>query len=175
MAKRGPRPQPDQLQALHGAPGHRKKHARVDGVGMIAPPDWLDAEQLELWQHAVVHAPPGILSDTDRETLALWVTSTVEYRRCLKALGPNGRKRLVRSTKGTMMANPLAVLMHRHAMVALRCCGELGFSPASRADLGLRMTAADPLAPLTEREVGSSVDDLRRYLSEAPDPTQPPN
>jgi hypothetical protein len=46
-----------------------------------APPAWMDEEQRAQWFYSVQNAPPGTLTATDREILAVWVVACVEHAR----------------------------------------------------------------------------------------------
>ena len=48
--------------------GRRLDHSTIVIKG-DDPPDWFDDEQLKIWRHAILCAPPGVLCDFDQETL----------------------------------------------------------------------------------------------------------
>ena len=71
MGARGPKKRPTALAALHGNPSKRRLPTNEpQGQGDLwAPPGWFDDDQRAQWDYAVEHAPPGLLTGTDRETL----------------------------------------------------------------------------------------------------------
>jgi hypothetical protein len=89
MGKRGPKKIPTVLKELHGNPGKRALPVdEPDGVGDLwAPPAWFDDEQRDQWNYAIDHAPPGLLTGTDREVLVVWVVACVEHAKAV-AGGP---------------------------------------------------------------------------------------
>ena len=76
---------PTVLKELHGNPGKRPIPVdEPEGVGdLLAPPAYMDEEQRAQWDYALTHAPPGLLTGTDRDILATWVNACVEYERAV--------------------------------------------------------------------------------------------
>ena len=64
-------------------PGKRRvPKFEPQGIGILdAPPAWMDETQRAQWLYAVQNAPPGLLTGTDREVLAVWVVACVEHAR----------------------------------------------------------------------------------------------
>src|SRR4029077_5814964 len=127
---------PAHLRVLHGNPSNLPPMPNEpEGVGVLwAPPAWFDDDQREQWHYAIENAPPGLLSATDRETLAIWCCASVEYAKAVQHVRAHGA--VMKSKGGVMMHNPHATTMNKQAAMMLRCGGEMGFSPASRAALG---------------------------------------
>ena len=164
MGKRGPKMIPTLLKELHGNPG--KRRLPVDepkGVGDLwAPPAYMDDEQREQWHYVVDHAPPGLLTGTDREILATFVNACVEYQRAVLEVRKIGQ--VVKTRDGNAIQNPFLGIMNRQALLISRFGSELGFSPAARASLG---TSAPTFDGTGHRIRGES--ELDRYLALKPD------
>lgn len=147
MGKRGPRPIPTALVTLHGNPRQRGKATSMaaaasepEGVGDLwAPPAFFNDDLRDVWAYALAHCPPGLLTGTDREVLALWCGHVVAWRNACARVALDG---LFVVRGGVEMEHPAVRIMNRQAQLIMRCCGELGFSPASR--VGLIKTGAGP-------------------------------
>jgi hypothetical protein len=83
--KRGPKTKPLVLRELHGHPSHRPIPVNEpEGVGDLwAPPGYMDDEQRAHCHYALDHAPPGLLTGTDRDIFAACVNACVEYQRAV--------------------------------------------------------------------------------------------
>ena len=138
MGKRGPPKQPTVIRKLHGNPSKaRIPTDEPEGVADLwAPPQWFDDDQRMQWHYAVDHAPPGLLTGTDRETLAVWCAACVEWARAVQKVRTDGQT--VETKNGNVIQNPSLGIMNRQALIMLRAGAEMGFSPAARASLGSR-------------------------------------
>src|SRR5258707_295543 len=83
--KRGPKTIPTVLAKLHGNPSRKRfSPDEPEGVGDVwDPPAYMDSEQRAHWAYVVDHAPPGLLTGTDRDILATFVNACVEYERAV--------------------------------------------------------------------------------------------
>lgn len=164
--KRGRKPVPVVMRELHGNP--RKTALPVDvpeGVGSLwAPPDWFDDEQRAAWFYALDHAPPGLLTGTDLQMLAVWCCACVEYQRATLEVRRLGQ--VIKTRDGNAVQSPFVGVMNRQALLLMRCAGELGFSPAARTALGREDGPTDPRWLNTP---GPRRDDLAAYLAGKPD------
>ena len=165
MGKRGTKPVPLVLRELHGNP--RKEAMPVDvpeGQGELwGPPEWMDDVQRAQWGYALEHAPPLLLTGTDRELLAIWVVACVEHARAVLEVRRIGQ--VIKTKEGNAIQNPFVGVMNRQALIMLRAGAEMGFSPASRMALGTSGTGeivngASP-TPRNSR--------LAQYLAQKPD------
>lgn len=133
----GRKPVPAALRELHGNPRQKPIPDEPEGVGDIwSPPSYMDEAQREQWDYAVAHAPPGLLTGTDREILAAWVNACVEYARAVVQVRSMGQ--VVKTKDGNAIQNPFLGIMNRQALLMAKFGAELGFSPAARASLGSR-------------------------------------
>jgi len=134
--KRGPKPVPATLRALHGNPGdHYEVIDEPSGVGALwAAPDDFDELQRAEWNYAIEHAPPGVLTGTDRNVLAIWCVASVEHARARAEVRKLGQ--VVKTKDGNAIQNPYLPIVNKQALLMLRVAAEIGFSPASRAALG---------------------------------------
>jgi hypothetical protein len=64
----------------------------------------MDEQQREQWNHIVGHAPPGLLTGTDREILATFVNACVEYARAVVEVRAIGQ--VVKTKDGNPLQNP---------------------------------------------------------------------
>lgn len=163
----GPKPKPTHLKLLHGNPS--KEQLALDepqGVGVLwAPPEWMtDEEQRQQWHYAIEHAPLGLLTETDREILAVWVVAAVEHARATLEVRKLGQ--VVKTKDGFPVVNPYLGIVNRQALILLRCCGELGFSPASRTAIGRAGEAGGAGVGGARQLAGSR---LAQYLDAKPD------
>jgi P27 family predicted phage terminase small subunit len=159
----GRKPLPARLHRLHGNPhGHRLPEEgdepRAPSTICSTPPPWFDRDQRAVWRHAVDHAPFGILAEIDRSTLAVWCVASVEHRRAALQIRQAGQ--VVEARDKRMIPNPHFRVLNACASLMIRAGSELGFSPASRASLGIRAQQRGGLN-------GNSK--LRDYLAQKPD------
>jgi P27 family predicted phage terminase small subunit len=166
MGKRGPKKIPTVLKELHGNPGKRALPVdEPDGVGDLwAPPAWFDDEQRDQWNYAIDHAPPGLLTGTDREVLVVWVVACVEHAKAAQEVRKLGQ--VVTTKDGNAIQNPFLPIVNRQALIMLKAGSEMGFSPAARASLGSAAPAFGD-GPGRRRIRGES--ELDRYLALKPD------
>lgn len=167
MGARGPKKRPTALAALHGNPSKRRLPTNEpQGQGDLwAPPGWFDDDQRAQWDYAVEHAPPGLLTGTDRETLAIWCVACVEYARAVKTVRAEGQ--IVETTNGNAIQHPALGIMNKQALVMLKAGAEMGFSPSARASLGTR--AIEHWEPIEGGMGRSRSSELAAYLEEKPD------
>lgn len=168
MGTRGPKTTPTVLKRLHGNPSkERLPTDEPEGVGDIwAPPVWFDDEQREQWDYAVDHAPPGLLTGTDRETLVVWCCACVEYAKAVLKVRADGQ--VVETKSGNVIQNPYLSVMNRQALIMLKAGGEMGFSPSARASLGSRGPEFND-APTAGRPARTIKGGLAGYLEQKPD------
>ena len=126
------RPKPTALKLLQGNPGHRPINANepqiVADLGDV--PDWLTAEQALHWHNAVEACPPGMLKATERAALANYC---VHYQTVIDASVAMQSQLMVVQCKGMLRKNPLLTIIHEASAAMMRCCIELGFTPAARS------------------------------------------
>lgn len=168
MGKRGPKTQPLMLKELHGNPGDHALPTDVpEGVGALwAPPDWFDELQRAQWDYALENAPPGLLTGTDREVLAIWCVAAVEHARAAQEVRKRGQ--VVKTRDGNVIQNPFLPIVNRQALIMMRAGAEMGFSPSARMSLGA------PPEPATGRYIGAArsgrlKSGLDAYLDDKPD------
>jgi len=165
LGKRGPKQIPTVLKELHGNPGKRRlPENEPEGVGDLwAPPAYMDEEQRAQWNYGVDHAPPGLLTGTDRDIFGAWVCACVEYRKAVLEVRKIGQ--VVKTKDGNAIQNPFLGIMNRQAVLMNRLGAELGFSPAARASLG---SAAPAFGDGPGRRIRGE-SELDRYLAIKPD------
>ena len=80
-------------------------------------------------------SPPGLLTDTDREVLAVWIVACVEHARA--AAEDRRMGQVVKTKDGNAINNPYPGIVNPQAFTMIRTAGELGFTPLARASLGM--------------------------------------
>lgn len=167
MGARGPAKTPTALAKLRGNPSKRRLPTdEPEGVGDLwAPPAWFDDSQREQWHYAMDHAPPGLLTGTDRETLAIWCVACVEYARAVAEVRKSGQ--VVTTAAGNVIQNPYLSVMNKQALLMLKAGGEMGFSPSARASLGSRAPEFPHDSPAGGRRPLKG--GLAGYLDQKPD------
>jgi len=161
-----PKPVPTHLRMLHGNPDHRPvPKDEPEGVGILwSPPDWFDDELRAQWHYAIENAPLGLLTGTDRETLAVWCMASVEHARASQEVRKLGQ--VVKTKDGNAIQNPYLPIVNRQALIMLRAGAEMGFSPASRAAIGRGIPLDDLPGRGAHQIAGTKLGD---YLAEKPD------
>ena len=159
----GRKPLPAHLHRLHGNPhGHRLPEEgdepRTPDTICADPPQWFDRDQRALWRHALEHAPLGLLAEIDRSVLAVWCVACVEHRRAASEIRQTGQ--VIETRDKRIIPNPHFRVLNACALLMIKAGSELGFSPASRASLGIR-------AQRRSGSTGSSK--LDEYLARKPD------
>lgn len=158
---------PAVLAELHGNPRDKPIPEEPEGVGDLwAPPAYMDADQREQWNYVVDHAPPGLLTGTDRDILATFVNACVEYQRAVLEVRAGGQ--VVETKNGNAIQNPYLGIMNRQALLMKTFGSELGFSPAARASLGSRAPEFQYDSPTGGRG-RLKADSLDAYLELKPD------
>jgi hypothetical protein len=91
--RRGTKPQRAALKVIRGSLGTRRvPKFEPRGISILdAPLAWMDETQRAQWFYAVQNAPPGLLTGTDREVLAVWVVACVEHARAAAEVRRTGQ------------------------------------------------------------------------------------
>jgi P27 family predicted phage terminase small subunit len=88
------------------------------------------------WQHAIAHAPKGLLRHLDASLLAVWVVAEDMHREAALKVAKFGM--LVQSPKQrTPIQSPYLPIINRQAEIMMRAASELGFTPTSRSRITL--------------------------------------
>jgi phage terminase small subunit len=139
---RGRKPKPAVLHELHGNPSHSRTPRPIAAAWqssaaavVLEPPDGFTDDQRALWQHALTHAPPRVLTRIDRGVLAVWVIAADLHRQAV--LAQNKRQLLIRApNSGLPMQSPYLPIINRQALIMIKAATELGFSPTARERVG---------------------------------------
>src|SRR5262245_54203504 len=147
----GRRPKPTvlhKLQGTHIPSVHDKKRVReAVAVGDLGepPPDLTDAEQDE-WRYAVAHMPRHVVHTCDRNVLRTWVEASARHntaRMMQHRMDETAEWPLLVKTKNGYAPSPYNRILFAAAQTMLRCCQELGFSPAARVRLMTDLPGTD--------------------------------
>jgi P27 family predicted phage terminase small subunit len=144
---RGRKPNPIELQVLHGDPGGlgkeriamQKSVEPPDDPNGLQPPADLPENQRRLWIDAIACAPRGVLKRIDTSVLRVWVAA---YDLHMQAMAQQARTTLLVREPGAAensmpIASPLLKIIDQMAARILKSAAELGFTPTSRPRLVL--------------------------------------
>lgn len=160
MATRGRKPTPIELKLVRGNPGKRplKADARVlqqeQAVLADEAPAMLLEEARPYWDHAISHAPRGLLRKLDVYLLAAWCNAAARYEHNMR-LAAKSDVIPVRGAKFSgldpkdrpVMHNPFSTAARAYLKDMAMLASELGFTPSARARLGALETEAEPANP----------------------------
>ena len=137
MAKTGPPRKPTILKLLDGNPGHQKINKREPrGVGHACDlpcPDYLVGASRDEWARLVDTCP--WLTASDRPAVEGAAVSYSIYRQALAQVEQSGPVQV--SGGGYQCVNGWYAVMNKSLTHYLRCCQELGATPASRSRVEL--------------------------------------
>lgn len=146
----GRKPKPTHLKLLQGNPGKRPLNQREPkpNGNLKTAPSHFSAEQLEVWNYAIEHAPPGLLKKLDLSTLEVWATACVLHRQAVELVRKDGLT--VAAPSGYLMANPALSILNTQANTMIKSAGDLGFTPSSRSRISIaeEVDQNDPWAQL---------------------------
>jgi len=149
MATRGRKPAPIELKLLRGNPGKRAINAKAlvlkqpEVRAEDATPDMLLEEAKPYWEHAIAHAPHGLLRKLDIYLLAAWCNAAYRYEYNMR-LAAKSDVIPVRGAKLSgldpkdrpVMHNPFSTAARAYLKDMTMLAAELGFTPSARARLG---------------------------------------
>ena len=150
MGQRGPKRQPSRLQELRGNPGNRKriKEAKPSTTAQ-QPPAFLQGASLEKWhQLSAILEPMGLLTDCDRDVLAMHCIYHELYLVALADVQKEGQVMQFHSTKQgrpITMIHPQLTAMNKLEALMLKTAAHFGMTPSSRLDVP-PLQVHDPLA-----------------------------
>jgi len=165
MATRGRKPAPIELKLLKGNPGKRAINAKAsvlrqpEALACDATPGMLLEEPKPYWDHAIAHAPRGLLRRLDVYLLAAWCNAAYRYEYNIRLAAKSdvipvrGAKLAGLDAKDRpVMHNPFSTAARAYLKDMTMLAAELGFTPSSRARLGAAessvSTVEDPWAQI---------------------------
>ena len=146
---KGRRPTPTPIRVLEGNRGHRPLPQREPRPRALTPrcPEWLSADAKRHWRLLVSEFEyiPGLLSVLDTGILAGLCESFAQWREAMAFLHVHGPV----YREGDRLRPTPHVKLARDALAAyLRCCAEVGATPAARTRIAVQPHGSD------EDEVG---------------------
>jgi P27 family predicted phage terminase small subunit len=139
--------------ALHRAQGTYRadRHGGTPEPKAAVPkaPAWLDKEAKKVWRYFSARlAAVKVLTELDREALAIYCTSAARLAKAEKAIATTGE--VIKSPAGFAQPNPWIGIAQKCQEMMLRYGQELGLSPSARARLRIspETTDNDPMAEL---------------------------
>lgn len=150
---RGRKPKPTWLKIIEGKRGHRALNVNEpipkDPLGP-APADFTE-RQRAIWDHAAASAPPGLLTELDRQLFITYCVASALHEEARVKVAQIGA--LIKApVTGVPMQSPWLTIMNKQAAVMQKAIAEIGFSPTSRGRVKLDRPAPD---------AGSGFDDLK--------------
>ncbi len=134
MAKPGPKPKPTALKLLSGVtrPDRLNLDEPVPSPNPPAPPEWLSAAALAVWDRLVAELETmGVLTSADTELYALFASTAAFYADAVRLVDTTGQ--LIRGRDGGVVKNPAAQLVRDNGSLLARLSADLGLSPSSRS------------------------------------------
>lgn len=133
----GPKPTPSAIHLIRNGGGGKTLGRRpvpesVECAGPLTeePPDWMSDSQRAAWNATVKVAPPGLLKDLDRTIFTTWIVAQDLHAHAAVMLELFGMTQT--SEKGYETPSPYIGILDKMSSIMIRCCGEMGFTPASR-------------------------------------------
>ena len=167
MATRGRKPAPIELKLLKGNPGKRPINAKAsvlqqpEALTEDAAPGMLLDEAKPYWDHAIAHAPRGLLRKLDIYLLAAWCNAAYRYEYNIRLAAKSdvipvrGAKLAGLDAKDRpVMHNPFSTAARAYLKDMTMLAAELGFTPSSRARLGAAESAVSNLEDPWEQIAG---------------------
>ncbi|MCF2514433.1 P27 family phage terminase small subunit [Sphingomonas sp. G124] len=144
MAQRGRRPKPTHLKLVTGTARKQRlnPHEPQPDPALPDPPDFVVEDPVALGEYRRAGEQlvrMGVVSDLDLAVLsaysasfALWV-STEKLIAQMAANDPTTSGRMIKTTNGNIVQNPLVGVARRAKADTIRYAVELGLTPASRS------------------------------------------
>ncbi|MXO58488.1 phage terminase small subunit P27 family [Altererythrobacter salegens] len=135
---RGRKPIPTHLKLVTGNPGKRKLPYQElrQRQRRLHPNRKLSSAQKKVWARVVKHAPFGLLQPIDAEVLTRYVVAACLYDEAAASI--DASPVLVRAPSGYPMISPWLAVLNKQQAILQSLASELGFTPSSRARLGVR-------------------------------------
>ena len=157
---RGRKPKPTFLKLVAGNPSRRPLNdAEPQPTGdLMKPPEWLTESQREIWQTAIDSSPPGLLRSIDESVFCVWVIAKDMHRNAAEKIAQSGT--LVRIPNSNYpMQSPWVPVLNRQALIMLKACSEMGFTPSSRSRVKVENTTRGKNRFAGLKDIGEVADD----------------
>jgi P27 family predicted phage terminase small subunit len=169
---KGPPPKPSLLRLVQGGGKMRsrfKERAKREPkptLGLPTPPDWLTAEQLQIWRTLEANAPAGLLTIVDADLVLGYVLTLSARNAAARAWNEETNGAIVvegrdhaRGVTVQKVANPLLREMRRLNVELVAMQAQLGYSPASRTRIAVQGPKSDD---------GAGSDPTARFFDDVP-------
>ena len=132
----GRKPIPTVVKRIKGTLPKNHKSTEPMPAGFLAEaPSHLDQVAREAWEYAVANAPRHLLTRLDLSVLEVYACASSMYREAQAHILQEGM--LVTTPNGMPMQSPYVTIANKQAMLILKACTEMGFTPASRARVSI--------------------------------------
>lgn len=152
VGRSGRRPKPVARKEAAGNPGKRQLNRQEPDFGLVTnidPPEWLDAEAVEMWERvAPLLCKQKILQFTDLHNVEIFCAAYGNWRRAQAQLAREGP--VVMGAQGGPVKNPAATVVKEAAGQMATFGAMLGLDPSSRQRLigPKKKDASNPFADL---------------------------
>src|SRR5690348_2282284 len=122
---RGRKPKPTLLKDLHGSNKPRNRSEPQIQQELGPAPGYFDSEQRAVWEHAVRHAPPGMLRALDAKVLEAWCVASIIHSRAVQEL--TEQRRLVAPcprNPAYSVPSPLLGIINRQTAILARLASD---------------------------------------------------
>lgn len=133
------------MKAAQGTLQPCRRHRQIDMTAAtltIEPPIGLNKDARAAWQLAVECAPEGVLTALDAGVLERWARNYALYRKLAK-LVDKGDVVFMKDGEPTAFLSPTFNALIKVQQILAKCETELGFTPGSRARVGVRKKEDD--------------------------------
>lgn len=131
---KGRKPKPSYMRVLDGNAGKRPPNpdepVPAEKLEEVPAPSWMTEEQQTSYRFALKSAPAGMLRSLDRSVLAVWAVAEATHAKASREVSRIGE--LVKGANGPYQ-NPWLAIMNKQALIMLKACAEMGFTPSSRS------------------------------------------
>lgn len=102
---------------------------------MPSAPVWMSDQQRAIWDYAVAEAPAGVLTSMDWSVFTVYVVAASAHQDASLMCAERGT--VLTTAQGNEIQAPWVGMLNRQALILIRVCSELGFTPASRSKVSV--------------------------------------
>ena len=159
MGKRGPRPQPSELQKRLGTYRPDRRAGEATSARCVPPrPSWMGPAAKKCWTKISPWLnKAGLLTRLDQVSLALLCEALADFlaaRDIVDCEAEKGGVRFITTTdKGNVIQHPVVGVMNKAHERLVKLLREFGMTPSARAGIAIanKEAEADPMTELFQR------------------------
>lgn len=157
MGARGPAKKPEGLRVLEGKTGKQKPKTNTPKPRPLAPapPDWLDAPAIELWNELAPKMEPlGLLTEIDLMNFTNLCIAGATVRKMREYIQENGEVMEI-GPQGYRQQCPEVSILNKNIELVAKISAKFGLSPADRESLNIaKRDDKDPFEEFLKRGKG---------------------